>query len=133
MMIWILIDAAICAAVGAIITSARGAGVIVGVLLGAVFGPLGVIASFAFGGAAKSTNGTALAQMRTCPICAEEVRAAAVKCRFCNTELEPIAAQAIISEGETIDEKSKDNDFTAIVFLILAIIAVFVTLMLAVA
>lgn len=35
---------------------------------------------------------------KTCPVCAETIKAAAIKCRFCNTDLAAYASQ---QEGET--------------------------------
>jgi hypothetical protein len=48
---------------------------------------------------------------KACPVCAEAIKAAALKCRFCNTDL---AAHAASKESET--ERVLFNGHPAIIF-----------------
>lgn len=95
MLVWLVLGAIICGIAGGIITAARGAGIAKGALLGGILGPLGVIASFAFGGEAdRARIGLAQGELRACPICAEPIRAGAVKCRYCGADVKPVAVVA---------------------------------------
>lgn len=118
---WLLIDALICGAVGAMITSARGAGWLLGALVGGFFGPLGVIASFAFNGEKPAQRiaepAENLAQFRDCPFCAEPIRLAAIKCRYCGSDVKQVEVQNLegcvskIQNDVPID-KIEENSYT---------------------
>ncbi len=73
-----------CGGLGAFIASSRGGNGGLGFLLGAIFGPLGVLAAFAVGGKVETQTANAPeSDSKTCPMCAETVRKAALVCRFC--------------------------------------------------
>jgi len=60
---------------------------------------------------------------KTCPVCAETIKAAALKCRFCNTDLVAYAAQ---QEGDV--EKTLFTGHPAVVYTAWQWLAVVVTL-----
>jgi hypothetical protein len=82
----------VCGAIGAVICEEKGRSALGGLLLGLLFGPLGVIVC-----AVMSTNQQALermalssGRMRKCRFCAEPVRVEATVCRHCGREI-PLA------------------------------------------
>jgi len=80
----LIVDLLVFAPIGAWLAQQRGRTPAFGALVGAVFGILGIIVL----GLAPPPKGLT----RTCPRCAEDVKYAAVVCRYCGTALSPIAA-----------------------------------------
>ncbi len=62
-------------------------------------------------------------ETKTCPVCAETIKAAAIKCRFCNTDLRAFAHQ---KEGET--EKPLFTGHPAVIYSVWQWLAVVATL-----
>ena len=63
-------------------------------LLGFLFGPLGLLAAV---GMPKVDKAAPVAQdLRPCPMCAEPIQKAAVKCRFCHSDVSPAVANEIV-------------------------------------
>ncbi len=78
---------AACGMIAAFIAESRGGSSVAGFFVGALFGPLGILASFFMGteeGRAKA--GLATGATKKCPRCAEVVKAEAQICRFCQHE-----------------------------------------------
>ena len=79
---WVL-----CAVLGGVIASSRGASVGVGVALGGLLGPIGVLITFFIGGEDKVAEKRLDAgERKKCPRCAELVQPDAEVCRFCGHE-----------------------------------------------
>ena len=77
---WIL-----CGIVAAVIASSKGRSGCGWFILGALFGPFGII--FAFLASKNEESMVQAGEMKKCPYCAELVRAEAIKCRYCGSDL----------------------------------------------
>ncbi|NBW11762.1 MAG: hypothetical protein EBR82_27395 [Caulobacteraceae bacterium] len=64
-----------CGAIGGVAANVRGWNVVVGILAGLLLGPLALLLFF--------VGGIIAAGGKTCPECAEKIKAAAKVCRFC--------------------------------------------------
>lgn len=77
----------ICGGVAAMIANSKGGSAFVGFLLGALLGPLGIIASFFIGGEdAQADKQLATGDRKKCPRCAELVQPDALVCKHCGHE-----------------------------------------------
>lgn len=87
MVFFILVGAIFCAVLGAALGSSKGRGA-AGFFLGFLFGPIGIAIALLLpsklGADASDDKADAL---RPCPFCAEPIRPAALKCRFCSSDL----------------------------------------------
>jgi hypothetical protein len=76
-----------CGAIAAGIAESRGGDGSNGFIVGFIFGPLGVIASFFMGSASgRAQIEVATGAKKKCPRCAELVQPEALVCRYCGTE-----------------------------------------------
>ena len=90
LLIWIL-----CGAAAAMIASNKGKEAVLWSVIGMLVGPFGILFALIAQPNAAQVEQQALASgRRKCPMCAELVRAEAVKCRFCGAKLPPDAAAA---------------------------------------
>jgi RNA polymerase subunit RPABC4/transcription elongation factor Spt4 len=88
--------ALVCALVCSVIAGSRGRSAGLYFLMGLLLGPIGLLLALVTPANTKTLEKTALQSggMRKCPMCAELVRAEAVKCKHCSSELAPIATQS---------------------------------------
>lgn len=81
-----------CGVAASMIFKSKGRDTTAGFLLGAIFGPFGIL--FALFSPKNDLNMERQAivsgSSRKCPDCAELVKAEAKKCRFCGAELQPV-------------------------------------------
>lgn len=77
----------------ALIMSNNGRSGGIGFAVGFFLGPIGLIIALLMGKDEATVEKDRLAggELRKCPVCAESVRREAIKCRFCQTDLEPLA------------------------------------------
>jgi Uncharacterised protein family UPF0547 len=76
-----------CGGLAAMIASAKGGSAGLGFLVGALFGPFGIIAAFFMGGEEqKADKDVAAGTHKKCPRCAEIVKADALVCKHCGHE-----------------------------------------------
>lgn len=86
-MIAIVIFWLICGGVAAMITSDRGGSGVAGFLVGALLGPLGIVAAFFMGDSQEVERGQIKAGVsKKCPRCAELVKSDANVCKHCGHE-----------------------------------------------
>ena len=78
---------------GGLIMSNKGRSGCGGFALGFVLGPIGLIIALVMGADHRELERRSLQQgdMRKCPTCAELVRVGASKCRYCGSDLPPLA------------------------------------------
>lgn len=82
----ILFSILVCAALAGTIAGMRGASVALGVIVGLLLGPIGVLIACVLPRRRVETVATG-APMKRCPFCAEAIQPAARVCRYCNREL----------------------------------------------
>jgi hypothetical protein len=83
----------ICGGVAAMIASDRGGSGVAGFLVGALLGPLGVVAAFFMGDAQVVEQGQIKAGIsKKCPRCSELVKPDAQVCKHCGHEFVEVAS-----------------------------------------
>lgn len=91
-------------AISAYIAAGKSRNVYAWFLLGFIFPVLGIIAALVVGpptrkvdeqGRAAAVALGESADYRKCPFCAEAIRKEAVKCRYCQSDVPPLEAQAL--------------------------------------
>lgn len=94
--VWLVIGA-----FTAYVAAQRGANGWLWMILGVLFGPLALIAAFASGSGARTSVQATAGPLKKCPVCAEDVRVEARKCRFCGYQFpEPEADQPVPDDEE---------------------------------
>lgn len=80
----------VCAILGAVICEGKGRSLALGLLLGLLFGPIGLIICGVFSKDEVALEERALQEgtIKACPACAETVRHNARICRYCGHEFE---------------------------------------------
>ena len=79
----------VCAFGAAIIANGKGRSGGKGFLAGLLLGPIGVLIALGLPDGKRKAELAAQAQLRPCPVCAERIQAAALKCRFCGADARP--------------------------------------------
>src|SRR6185437_2026135 len=123
----LFIVAIVCGIAGGMILEPRG-DFGTGFALGFFLGPIGLVIA-----AIMRANGPAVARSgeRKCPQCAEFVKAEAIKCRFCGSELVAVAGTAQPTRMTSVAAQSDKDDAGTVIGLALAavlVIAVAVTI-----
>src|SRR5262245_9139588 len=122
-----------------VVASNKGLSVGLWLVVGFLFGPFGLILSLVVrkDDAAMEQQALQRGAMRKCTGCAELVRAAATKCRYCGTALEPLkqeAARELVSfRTYTAEEQALNLKRNRTVAFIIAGIAVTVVVCLSLA
>jgi len=124
---YLLIVGVACAFAGGMILEPRG-DFGTGFALGFFLGPIGLVIA-----AIMRANGPAVARSgeRKCPQCAEFVKTEAIKCRFCGSELAPVAAAALpspLSPAPVRDEKDDAGTVIGLTLVGVLVIAVAITI-----
>lgn len=82
-----------CGGLAAVIANSRGGSAGLGFVVGALFGPFGIIGAFFLGGdEAKAEKELASGERKKCPRCAELVQPDALVCKHCGHEFAAITS-----------------------------------------
>lgn len=130
----IVVDAIVCAILGALISQSKGRSGAEGAIVGAILGLIGllliVLAPAKNAGAATPTvaGSTPSANLRPCPRCAEPIQAAAIACRFCGVEVSPIpvSPETIAAPAAPASVASTGLSSMTKILLILVVVALLV-------
>lgn len=90
---WIIPIWLVCAIVGAVICEGKGRSVAIGLVMGLVFGPVGLIICAVLSADEEVLEERALEQgkVKMCPACAEAVKPDANVCRYCGHRFEELS------------------------------------------
>lgn len=91
----------VCAILAAVFSQQRNRSAAAGFVVGLLFGPLGVLLAMTQRRYDQEAADLRKGLTRRCPACAEVVKAAAVKCRYCGEALPPI------QEADTAEQKEE--------------------------